>query len=338
MRRLIPIPVVIIFIFCAIPLRAQVRYGGYLSFEYVKGQRESEYPQSNLENIQAGFLATGQAAAKFGFALEVRTRSISLFQLEEAWVGFLPAPLVNIKAGLFLVPFGLYNRASRPHQISFIRTPLNFTEIYPSSWRDLGLLVEGRTGVLTYSAYIGNGLGEAENLKEGQLFKDNNSDKGKGGRLGLVFRDSLEAGFSYYAGKFDDAGERKLTLTGVDVSWVTPEWEVRGEYTRALLGNPEPFEDGRAEGYTVWTSMFIRNFHPIGSFQKLTYEDPFHGPGFSPELGPGTGIFLDRTRWTAGFSYILGPGLVIKFEYDWNKDKDLPLKDNVFQVQAALSF
>ncbi len=318
-------------------LSGQVRYGGYGAFEVAKGQSESEFPEFNIENIQAGVRAGGAVASKFGFALEIRARSISLFELEEAWVGFVPSQTVNIKAGLFLVPFGLFNRANRPHESAFIGTPLNLLGTYPSSWRELGLLVEGRIGVVTYSAYIGNGLGEGEELKNGQLFKDNNTDKGKGGRVGLIFSDGLTAGFSYYTGKYDAAGERELTLGGLDFTWMTPEWEVKGEFTKAFIENPEPFAEGRAEGYTIWTGMFLGNFRPVGSFQKFKYDDLFHGPGFDG-IEPGAGLSRNLTRWTAGLHFLPGPGIVIKIEYNWNKDKVLPLKDDVFQVQAAFSF
>jgi hypothetical protein len=329
---------VALVLFPAEVLLGQVNYGGYLSFEAVKGQSGSEFPEYTLENIQAGVVAGGQAATKFGFALEIRARSVSVFDLEQAWVGFLPSQAISIKAGLFLVPFGLFNRANRPHESPFIRVPLNLAEAYPSSWRELGLCVEGRIGVVTYAAYIGNGLEEGEMVKDGQLFRDNNTDKGKGGRLGLIFSNALMAGVSYYDGKYDAAGERRLTLSGVDLTWMTPEWEVKGEYTKAVIENPDPFEDGRAEGFTVWTSMFLGNFRPIGSFQKLDYDDPFHGPGFVPGAGPGAGVFRKLTRWTAGLRFVPGPGVTITIEYDWNTDKELPLKDDVFQIQAAFSF
>jgi hypothetical protein len=322
----------------SLSLMGQVQYGGYISFEAIKGQSESEYPEFNLENLQAGVLAGGRVSGTFGFALEIRARSISLFELEEAWVGFLPSQTINIKAGLFLVPFGLYNRASRPHETAFVRTPLNFLDMYPPSWRELGLCVEGQIGIVTYAAYIGNGLGEGESLRDGQLFRDNNTDKGKGGRAGLIFSNSLMAGFSYYTGKYDDAGERQLTLGGVDITWMTTEWEVKGEFTKALIENPDPFEDGRSEGFTVWTSMFLGNFRPVGSFQKVSTEDPFHGEGFVSGLEPGAGLYRNLTRWTAGLHFLPAPGVVIKIEYDWNKDKELSLKDDVFQVQAAFRF
>ncbi len=316
----------------------QVRYGGYLSFEYIKGQVESPYPKGNLENILGGFLAVGEVSPSLGFALEVRSRSVSLFHLEQAWVGYLPSSAINIRAGLFLVPFGLYNRANRPHETLLIRTPLNLAEAYPSSWRELGLCVEGRIGIVSYSAYIGNGLGEAEDLKGSQQFRDNNLEKGKGGRLALALSNYFQIGASYYNGKYDESGERRLILEGVDVTWVTVDWEVHGEYTRAKIENPDPFGDGEIEGYAIWMSMNLGKLQPVASFQKVTYDDAYHGIGFVAPLQPGEGIFQNRSRWTLGFRYILGPNVFLKFEYDWNREKDLKIKDNVFQIQAALGF
>ena len=131
----------------ALPARSEVKYGGYLSFEYIKGQAESSHPRGNMENLLVGFLAAGQVGQKFGFAVEARTLSVSSFDLAQAWAGYLPAEAFTIKVGLFLVPFGTWNRASRPHETALIRTPLNLEYLYPASWRDLGILVEGQVGV-----------------------------------------------------------------------------------------------------------------------------------------------------------------------------------------------
>ena len=312
----------------ALPARSEVKYGGYLSFEYIKGQAESSHPRGNMENLLVGFLAAGQVGQKFGFAIEARTLSVSSFDLAQAWAGYLPAEAFTIKVGLFLVPFGTWNRASRPHETALIRTPLNLEYLYPASWRDLGILVEGQVGVLSYAAYLGNGLAESDGLGSGQQFHDNNTDKAKGGRVGLVVGQAIRAGVSYYAGKYDDQDMRDLILEGADLSWVTAQWEVHGEYTKATIENPQPFEKGTTEGYSIWATMGFRSFQPIGSFQKVKYADPYHGGG----------IDIDRSRWTAGLRYVLSSTLFIKAEYDWNKEKGTALKDNQFQVQLGLSF
>jgi len=320
----------------ALPAAGQVKYGGYLSFEYIKGQSESAFPRGNLENLLAGFLAAGQLGGKFGFAVEARvlgTPSSDEAQswnldLAQAWAGFLPSPAITIKAGLFLVPFGAWNRASRPHETLLIRTPLNLEYLYPAFWRDLGVSIEGEVGVLSYAAYIGNGLAEADMLGAGQQFRDNNTDKAKGGRVGLNLGQGARAGFSYYTGKMDDQDLRDLILEGADLSWVTGQWEIHGEYTKALIENPQPFGKGKSEGYSIWAAMGFRSFQPIGSFQKVKYEDPYH-------LG---GILLNQSRWTLGLRYVLSSTLFVKVEYDWNKEKDAVLKNNLFQAQVALAF
>jgi len=312
----------------ALPAAGQVKYGGYLSFEYIKGQSESAFPRGNMENILAGFLAAGQVGQKFGFAVEARALSVSSFDLAQAWAGFLPAEAITIKAGLFLVPFGAWNQASRPHQTLLIRTPLNLEYLYPAFWRDLGVLVEGKIGVLSYAAYLGNGLAEAETLGAGQQFRDNNTDKAKGGRLGLAVGQGASAGVSYYTGKMDDQDMRDLILEGADLSWVTGQWEIHGEYTKAIIENPQPFEKGKSEGYSIWAVMGFRSLQPIGSFQKVKYEDPYHQGG----------ILRDQSRWTLGLRYVLSSTLFVKVEYDWNKEKETVLKNNLFQVQMGLSF
>ncbi|MGD1009647.1 MAG: hypothetical protein ABR951_05785 [Candidatus Aminicenantales bacterium] len=313
----------------AAPLRGGITatYGGYFALEFLKGQSQSGYAQGSIQNIQAGLMASGAVSSKFQFTLEVRSRTESLFEIEQAWVGFVPSQVISVKAGMYLVPFGIWNRASRPYETLLIGTPLNLEYLYPASWRDLGVLVEGKIGILDYSAYIGNGLKEADSLQDGQQFSDNNKDKGKGGRLGLQFNNGLEAAISYYTGKYDDLDERSLTLEGADFSWVADQWEVKAEVTRALIDNPEPFANGKSEGYSVWMVMKFATFQPVGSFQKVKVDDPYHGGG----------TLIDRSRWTLGCRVVLGPKLFLKAEYEWNQETP-NIKDNLFRVQAALGF
>jgi hypothetical protein len=310
-------------------LGAQVKYGGYLSAEFLKGQAASDYALGSIQNIRAGLMAAGVISTKFGFALEVRSWSESHFEVEQAWAGFMPSKVVNIKVGMYLVPFGAWNQASRPYETFIIGTPLNLENLYPESWRDVGVLVDGQFGIFRYAGYIGNGLKEADSLKGGQQFSDNNKDKGKGGRLGLILSQEIQAGVSYYKGRYDDLNERLLTLEGADLSWVTPQWEVRAEATKGVIKNPEPFPDGKSEGYSVWVIMSFAHLQPVGSYQKVKYEDPYHGGE--------SGIAINQSRWTAGLRYILGTNVFIKAEYAWNRETP-DVKNNLLRIQAGVSF
>jgi hypothetical protein len=317
-------------------LRGQVKLTGYLSGEYLKGQSESNFALGYFQNIQAGGIATGVVSQKFTFTLEARALTSDTsdlpgprFEIEQALVGFAPSEAFSIKAGLFLVPFGVWNQASRPYESILVGTPLNLQYLYPQSWRDLGLLVDGKFGIFSYSGYLANGLKlkEADSLSAGQQFTDNNKDKAKGGRLGLNFSQEIQAGVSYYTGKYDDLDERNLTLEGAHLSWITNEWQVRAEATKGIIKNPEPFADGKCEGYSVWLVMSIAHLQPVGSFQKVKYEDPYHGEGIS----------VDLRRWTAGVRFTMGTSLYLKAEYEWNLETP-KVKNDLVRVQAALSF
>jgi hypothetical protein len=311
-------------------LRAEIRFGGYLAFNYLKGQADSGYQKGSLQNLQAGLEAGGVLTSNFGFGLEIRSRTESLFEMEQAWIGFLPSKALNVRGGMYLVPFGAWNRANRPHETALISTPLNIQYLYPQSWRDLGLTVEGQIGILTYVGFIGNGLKEDADLQSGQQFTDNNGDKARGGRLGLVISQTIQAGVSFYSGKYDDQGQRNLTLEGADFSWVTANWEVHAEAGKAFIENPEPYAEGKSEGYSVWMVMGFAHVQPVGSFQRVKYADPYHGEA---------GIAVNQRRWTLGLRWIVGPSIFLKLEYAWNKDYIFPeLKKNLFQAQAALAF
>ena len=332
-----PAAALVALVLLAPAVRAQVRYGGYLSFEFLKGAADTGQSTATFGNLDAGLMAGGVVGSKFGFGLEVRSRDVSIFDINQAWVGFLGSNALNVRAGMYLVPFGLWNRANRPYETPVIRTPLNVAYLYPENWRDLGLTLEGQVSIFTYAAYLGNGLGEGADLLSLQQFTDNNKDKGKGGRLGLVFTEGLQAGVSYYSGAYDESGALNLSLEGADFSWITSQWEVRAEVTKALMDNPEPYAEAKSEGFYVWAVMSFAHLQPVGGYQQVKYVDPNPLHTLDPE-GPG-GIGLRQRRWHLGLRYVLTESIFLKFEYDWNKDLLHPdLKLNQFQFQAAMGF
>jgi hypothetical protein len=79
-------------------------------------------------------------------------------------------------------------------------------------------------------------------------------------------------------------------------------------------------------------------FQPFASYQKLKYVDPYHGPGFSTLLGSGEGISVDRSRWALGVTYIPVPNIFITFEYDFDREKIITKKGDLWAVQVAVLF
>ncbi|MBM3285565.1 MAG: hypothetical protein FJY81_06800 [Candidatus Aminicenantes bacterium] len=320
------------------PASAQFRANGYLSFQYETGGSQSDFPDGTFRGTQAGFLVTGRPGNLFSYNLEIRLKKETQAAIEEAWVGIEPSTAFGLKLGLYLVPFGKYNRSSRPHETAFIRPPLHLEAMYPASWRDIGFLAEGRVGILNYSAYLGNGLAEAVDLSSSQRYEDNNADKAAGGRVGVLLSQSFEVGFSYYRGKYDDDNSRALALQGADVTWQNDAFVFLYEYGKALIDNPEGYARGETEGHFFFLSLKVGEFSPLASYQKIKVADPFHGPGFSAGVSPGSGISSSLSRWALGLAYAPASGLLIKVEYDFNRESGFSLDNDVFLAQVALRF
>jgi len=331
-----------IIIFCALlaapfALKGETKPGGYLSFEFLKGQAQSGASQGSFQNLRGGLFFAGDLGQRFDFMFEVGLKSESKLEMEQASVGFKLAVESDLRLGLFLVPFGKYNESNRPHQTALIRTPLNLAGVYPTSWRDIGLVARGRMGFLRYAAYLGNGLGEKDGAAAGQHFKDINKDKGKGGRLGFIAGEGFEVGVSYYSGKYDGTNALRLTLEGADLTWLSNDYEVRGEYTKAIWKNPAGVPDGRSDGYFVLMALNFGKLQPVVSFQRSDPGDPSPGVRLLvSEEGPET--LGARSRWAFGVRYFMSPTFLIKVEYDMNKEKSPALRNNAVQIQAALSF
>ena len=310
---------------------------GYLSFEYIKGQDQSDLVDGSFRNSQFGLIFSDKIAPRIDYAAEFRFKEESRIELEQAWVGFNLSNLMNFKLGLYIVPFGKYNLINRPHQTMLINAPLIVEKMFPPSWRDMGVQLEGRAGNIFYSGYWGNGLFESENLGGSQQFEDNNLNKAKGARLGTALGQSFEVAFSYYRGKYDEENERDLILEGIDLIWSSEGFQILSEYLRGTLQNPENFSEGKVEGYYIQVSFESSNFRPVASYQRLKYEDPFHGQGFS-SADPGAGISEEKKRWTLGVVYFASENVFLKFEYDFNREKDLEIKNNSYSFQVSLSF
>lgn len=326
----------LIIFFLSLP-QVQGKTTSYLSFEYLSGQIESEGALPTFKNAQLGIIFSGEIRRKFDYTAEVIAQEVKV-EIEQAWVRFKPSAHFSISAGLYLVPFGRYNQSSRPYQTMLVRLPLHVEEMYPSRWRDIGVMIKGNYGSLFYTAYLGNGLAEGKNLKNSQQFEDNNKDRAKGTRFVLFLSKQLEASISYYRGKYDENSERNLTLQGTDITWKSGGFQILYEYAKALLENPEPYSSGEAAGHFVQVSFALGNLRPVVSYQHLKYEDPFHGEGFTDPLSPGTGILDEKSRWALGLVYFLSANLLFKIEYDFNREKIQELKNNTFSVQVALSF
>jgi hypothetical protein len=329
---------ILVGLLSCLPAYSQYKLNGWLSAAYEKGKSQSDVPKGTFDWIKAGLLFAGRTSNIFNYDLEIQFKSESRVEIEEAWIGVNPRESFQLKLGLYLVPFGKYNTANRPYETPFIQIPLPQAYIYPQSWRDIGVLLEGRWSSFGYSIYLGNGLAEGRNLPEGQQFKDNNGNKAAGGRVSLKLGEGFEVGGSYYRGKYDTAAERNLKLYSADATWSSQGFLLVYEYDRADIDNPEGYAQGKAEGHFALASLKISDFTALVSYQTLKYIDPYHEWAPLEALPVTVGIAKDIRRWALGLAYSPAPGFGFTVEYDFNREKPFDLDDDIFLARVSLLF
>jgi hypothetical protein len=320
------------------PPASPLKIGGYFSADFYLGQPESGYSNGSFENPAGGVFLAADWTPNFGARLEFSLAQGARVEILQALAELRASAAFQLKVGLFLVPFGRYNESRRPFETGLVLDPYPVGDLFPASWRDLGAVLSGRLGRFEYAAFIGNGLGEAESPAGGQQFRDNNEDKGWGGRIGYALSQNLALGGSYYRGKIDAANARRETLWGYDAVWQSESFRLTGEYVKAEVENPAPYPQGSGEGFFGLLTFRLGRVSPVVAYESISYEDPFHGPGFGGPETPGEGIARDRTRWSLGFVYMPYPGIRLKLEYDLNREPEPQIRDNVLRIQIAVHF
>jgi len=317
---------------------AQVQTNGYFAYDYINDQIDKSIIKGTFTNPRLGFTLSGAITQNSNFLCEALLREGREVELKQAWVSLGFSNYFITKLGLYMVPFGKYNESNRPHQTVLINFPLTAQYLYPRDWRDMGFLIQGRVRGFNYSAYVGNGLKEADTLNQGIQFNDNNTSKSLGARLGLFVDQGFEVSYSHYRGPYDEDEERKLVYHGANIDWQTESFRVLAEYIKTIIENPSDYDQGEAEGYFVQLSLRLGNITPVGSYQKVKYYDSFHGNGYLSLFEPGEGIDVEEKRWTLALVYQILENVVIKAEYDFNTNIKEEASQNVFLAQLALNF
>ena len=103
-----------ILLLFVVPVWSQI--SGYASANYTKSQEEGNYFKGAFNRPLFGLIFSGDISTGFAYGAEFRVTDITDIELEEAWVGLTPSEAFRLRGGLYLVPFGIYNRDNRPHQ------------------------------------------------------------------------------------------------------------------------------------------------------------------------------------------------------------------------------
>ena len=287
--------------------------------------------------------------------------------LEYANISYLLTDNMTLRLGKILTPFGIYVTNLHPAWINkFASNPLGLGHdgILPSS--DIGIEIDGVTYFasmkVNYSFYVINGaqlnIGSAEPEEAGKLmygqFRDNNTNKTVGGRIGIFpFKDSsLELGLSYMDGVVGTDKTDLFNISsksfGLDLSYVkslpflSSVVDIKAQYARISTDNAlyvfeEEHEEEEEEGDDHLKSVEgeeEEDLHPFDNVSSTYFaqislrpsmlEDKFFrnlefAARYSNLKGPeGSEWESDLNRWELGLNYWLDWRTVIKFTYQIN--------------------
>ena len=299
--------------------------------------------------------------AEFGFSLSEERTEV---ELGLAQLNYFVNDYITVGAGLFRNPFLTFWERWHP---SWINKAANIPLIYERGLvgpAGLGVQIRGgapigSTSKVNYSFYYVNGPKfETSQVSAGRLdfnnYRDNNNNKGFGGRIGFLPVPELEIGYSFFTGKVGDSGSDfsrvDTFMHGVDFTYAHESEAIRGRL------------DLRAEAVWIDTDnvVFTGLFNPFtfdnkrsGWFVQAAYRPTLVDYAFGSDLemknfefvvrydqvrepGPGR-LGADRDRLTLGVDYWIRPNAVVKAAYSYDNVKGSEDEDGFF-LQFAVGF
>jgi hypothetical protein len=249
-------------------------------------------------------------------------------------ISYFAAPGLTVRAGYFVLPFGIYNKRLAAGWIDKVAPDPVGIDL-PGS--DFGIGISGGLPLgnmkWSYDISLTNGL---QLLPDGELqgagIVDNNNNKTVSGRLSLLpfSNSSLEIGVSGLYGGVADAGSSyqnaNVTMYGADLNFVkrlSPFLiNIKGQYNRILVNNQQYTKPTDSSAYTFdnkSTSAFAQlSIRATGAESALikNLELAFRYVPFKTPLNSMWGQTYDEED--LGLDYWLSWRSVLKFTYAWS--------------------
>jgi len=151
-----------------VSIGADTTIGGYGEIAYNAYVHDGSRNQADLKRLVLFVGHRFNDKLSFNSELEVEHAIASAgdkgeFEVEQAYLNYAFKPSLNLKAGLFLMPFGFINRNHEPPVFYGVERNEIETRIIPTTWREGGIGIWGDTPVgLSYDVGITTGFNVAK--------------------------------------------------------------------------------------------------------------------------------------------------------------------------------
>lgn len=327
--------------------------GNYGKAVTLGGYAEATYNQPEGDNgeldVQRLVLLVGyKFDEKTQFVTEIELEHVEEVFVEQAFVNYSVSDNISLRGGLMLIPMGIVNEFHEPTTFNGVERPAVDNSIIPTTWRELGVGLTGRLpeASLSYQAYIFNGfkstqadgdegvsgfLGGSSGLRGGRQkgIKSTVDSPTLSTKIDYYGLPGLRLGLAGYFGKTQAADEIEdldganigISMVGFDARYGVGRFTARGQFIYAALSDTEDYNalTGRdlgsaLQGYYVEGAF---NLLPVGAKQRLfaftRYENYDTHAQTDGDLARNDAY--NRTDITAGLSYHIAPGVVVKGDY-----------------------
>jgi hypothetical protein len=286
----------------------KVTIGGYAQIDFnqpfVKNQRNNAL----LDIHRMVMLFNYQYNSRLSFLTELEFEHVTEVYVEQAFLNYSFSPLLNLRAGLVLIPMGIINEYHEPPTYNGVERPMVDTRIVPSTWREMGFGFAGQimSASLTYQVYVVNGFssyngtpllkgvdalrGGRQKGAKSQMSHPNLSAKIS--HYGIL---GLEVGLSGYFGKTQstlyngietsnvaalqkaDSSVVNVGMVALDYRYSKGNFRSRGQLVYSQIGNSEAYNQftGRDLGSAI-----------MGYYGEVSYVIPFTMQGYRNEVEP----------------------------------------------------
>ena len=340
---------------------------GEMLFENFAGENQAGIPTgkgSQFDFLRAILYAGYRFNDKFIFNSEIEIEHADEIFVEFAYVDYLVHQNLGIRGGMVLVPMGLVNEFHEPTVFLGAERPVTEQRIIPSTWRENGGGIHGSFDMVSYRAYVVNGLVgsrfSANGVRGGRQkgSRAQASDMAFTGRVditptpGVFFGASLYTGGSGQGDVVIDAEEFDVRTTIFDIHAQAQirGLDLRGLYARAELSDAAQLNqvlgltgsDGVAEtmqggyvqvGYDVLSQVSFGGDLAVTPYVRLEQVDT----QASMPVGFVRSQSTDNTFTTLGIEIKPIPNVVFKADYAWvSNDADTGI--NQFNINLGYAF
>ncbi|NOQ28099.1 MAG: hypothetical protein GQ564_22275 [Bacteroidales bacterium] len=138
----------------------RLHFGGYGQIDFNQPLDKDFRRNGTLDVHRLVIFAGYEFNSKTKFITEIEFEHVSEVYVEQAYLNYKLFDNMSVKGGLILIPMGIINEYHEPPSFNGVERPNVDKNIVPTTWREIGLGVDGRlsSASLRYQLYLVNGF------------------------------------------------------------------------------------------------------------------------------------------------------------------------------------